>query len=221
MSTATIEFDVGGTPYKVSKSLVEQYPNSMLAAISSKRWKNDQDEEGDEGAIFIDRNGERFQYVLDYMRDSKVCLPLSIPKVQFLTDMEYYGLDVDDKNVKLSVTDSDDMFYTLGNIRDHFNDLIREAELRYSDVAAEMFACVVAREFFFKLLDTNRWSSGWYPTIQQPCQVQVSYDQKQRHLTVNYIQVHLRKFGLKATQINFPQWQSDKKCQCTVFVSLL
>jgi hypothetical protein len=41
----------------------------MLARMASKTWQTDP-----EAAMFVDRDGERFRYILDYMRDGKVHL---------------------------------------------------------------------------------------------------------------------------------------------------
>ena len=89
-SHAPIKFNVGGTRYEVSQSLLDRFPESMLARICSETWQEgvtSEDTDG-KGEIFIDRNGERFQYVLDYMRDDFVLLPLSIPRAQLISDME-------------------------------------------------------------------------------------------------------------------------------------
>jgi hypothetical protein len=94
MSTpVTVHFNVGGTHYEVSRSLIESFPDTMLARICSETWQKD-DEDGNE-PIFIDRDSERFRYVLDYMRDTKVSLPLSISKEAFLRDLQYFGFNVD------------------------------------------------------------------------------------------------------------------------------
>jgi hypothetical protein len=45
--------------------------------------------------ILIDRNGERFQYILEYMRDTKASLPFSLSKEAILRDLQYFGLNVD------------------------------------------------------------------------------------------------------------------------------
>merc|ERR1740129_2236677 len=81
----TFKLNVGGTKYEVSNSLLDCFPNSMLRRITSDAWR--------EGAtdsqtmeIFIDRNGERFQYILDFMRDNVVVLPLSVPRGQLITE---------------------------------------------------------------------------------------------------------------------------------------
>jgi hypothetical protein len=85
----TITFDVGGTIYKVSRSLINQYPDTMLARMVSDTWLNGNQKE----PLFIDRNGERFQYCLDYMRDGpEVALPIAVPKYAFLKDLSITAL---------------------------------------------------------------------------------------------------------------------------------
>ena len=49
--------------------------------------------------IFIDRDGDRFRYVLDYMRDGKVILPYNsvvVTKESLLVELQYFGFLVDD-----------------------------------------------------------------------------------------------------------------------------
>eukprot|EP00593_Proboscia_inermis_P011558 CAMPEP_0171318522 /NCGR_PEP_ID=MMETSP0816-20121228/89210_1 /TAXON_ID=420281 /ORGANISM="Proboscia inermis, Strain CCAP1064/1" /LENGTH=92 /DNA_ID=CAMNT_0011813109 /DNA_START=369 /DNA_END=644 /DNA_ORIENTATION=+ len=87
----TVTFDVGGKEYRVSTSLLQQYPECMLARMISEEWKKEEDTK-----LFIERDGERFRYVLDYLRDGRVSLPCTVPKAAFLKDMEYYGLQVSD-----------------------------------------------------------------------------------------------------------------------------
>lgn len=88
---ATVQFDVGGTVYKVQRSLIESYPNTMMAQVIAKTWQLNP-----KASFFIDRNGDRFQYVLDFMRDGEVHLPLSVPRASFLKDLEYFGFGVVD-----------------------------------------------------------------------------------------------------------------------------
>ena len=91
----TVQFNVGGKVYEVSRSLLSQYPDSMLIRMVSKPWlKSDQKE-----PLFIDRNGERFQYCLDYMRDGRVALPITVSKKSLLNDMTFYGFKNVDPDV--------------------------------------------------------------------------------------------------------------------------
>ena len=93
-STAqTIKFNVGGTHYEVSKSLLENFKGSMLKRSASNVWN----EGGNE--VFIEGNGHRFQYVLDFMRHEKVTLPSSESIDAFLTEMKYYGIACDLEHV--------------------------------------------------------------------------------------------------------------------------
>ena len=114
-----VRFNVGGTRYDVSRSLLEQHPDTMLARMVSERWEpaetttdkkqrlDDGDDDGDgdvggtEEALFIERNGERFQYCLDYMRDGgSVELPATISRKGFLQDLTYYGFeDIDELKI--------------------------------------------------------------------------------------------------------------------------
>ena len=83
--------------YKVSKSLIEQYPNTMLARLVSDTWKKKKEEDGDsnDGAIFIDRDGETFCYVLNYMRDMKVHLVNTdkISSKAVLQELHHFGFE--------------------------------------------------------------------------------------------------------------------------------
>lgn len=49
--------------------------------------------------VFIDRNGDRFDYVLDYMRNGSVTLPITISKDSFLSDLDYYNIGSPQENV--------------------------------------------------------------------------------------------------------------------------
>jgi len=99
-SPKTIRLNVGGTKYEVAKSLIETYPDTMLATMISDRWEQyDQDEDEADNTIgttiekelFIDRNGHRFQYVLDYMRDQKVHCAVGASGASIRKELEYFG----------------------------------------------------------------------------------------------------------------------------------
>ena len=96
-NTVIVQLNVGGTKYEVSRSLLESYPETMLASLISERWQEDPEKE-----IFIDRNGVRFQYVLDYMRDGIVHIPVAVSKLSVLNDLSYFGFE----NVPTSAIDS-------------------------------------------------------------------------------------------------------------------
>jgi BTB/POZ domain len=91
-----VTFDVGGTSYRVSRSTIESFPESMLARLVSETW-NEQD---NDTPIFIDRNGSRFELVLDYLRDGTVDVPISMSRRSLLIDFDYYGIQVEPKTIQ-------------------------------------------------------------------------------------------------------------------------
>ena len=68
----------------------------MLARSASEQWLPDQDKE-----IFLERDGNRFGLVLDYLHDDgHVILPLTVSKPSFMADLVYYGVEnVDEKKI--------------------------------------------------------------------------------------------------------------------------
>lgn len=95
MTTRTVKFNVGGTIYEVSMSLIESFPSTLLATVIDLSPSNTKDCEDPDAPIFIDRNAERFQYCLDYMRDGEVWLPNTVSKQALLKDLDYFGFDKD------------------------------------------------------------------------------------------------------------------------------
>ena len=86
-----VKFNVGGTRYEVAPSLIEMHPDTMLGKIVSKEWQNDPSAE-----IFIERNGSRFKYVLDYLRDGKVYVSIDMCKKAILDEMDYFGISYEE-----------------------------------------------------------------------------------------------------------------------------
>lgn len=101
MSTKRIKFNIGGQNYEVSTSLLEIYPDTMLARSVSSQWHS-----GDPNSeIFIERDGALFGYVLKYLRDRKACLPLTVAKKELLAELRYYGVqDIDIRSIDDSET---------------------------------------------------------------------------------------------------------------------
>ena len=90
-SPLAVNLNVGGSEYKVSRLTLRRYPDSMLAKLVSAPWTSEESSE----AIFVDRDGPRFQFVLDFLRDGRVHLPYSVSKQALMTDFAYFGLPQD------------------------------------------------------------------------------------------------------------------------------
>lgn len=107
MERKTVRFNVGGTIYEVSRTLINQFPDTMLARLSSETWSPESNGE----PLFIERDGDRFRYCLDYMRDGGIVdLPATVSKAAMLRDLEYYGFqEVDPSTISQapSITNED------------------------------------------------------------------------------------------------------------------
>ena len=93
-SIKIVRFNVGGIRYEVARSLLELHPDTMLARMVSEQWQENPDAE-----IFIERDGCRFKYVLDYLRDGKVHIPIILPKTSVADDMKYFAILFETQNI--------------------------------------------------------------------------------------------------------------------------
>jgi hypothetical protein len=137
-----VTFNVGGTRYEVSRSLLNQFPNSMLCKSASEQWQEDPDSE-----IFIERDGARFKYVLDYMRDGKVDVPITQTQASILAELKYFGIDVVDNesgNVSKAIT-RQGIHYA------HF------ALQPFEEYLRELDRDIMSRELAFKMLNSKKW----------------------------------------------------------------
>ena len=90
----TVCFNVGGQKFEIARSTLNLYPETMLARAASKEWGRNND--------FIDRDSVRFRYVLDWMRDREVNLPMTESREAFINEMLYFGFDdIDEGSISL------------------------------------------------------------------------------------------------------------------------
>ena len=90
-----VQFDVGGRIFKTSRSLIDQHEDTMLARLMSDTWQEDPTK-----SVFIDRNGDIFSHILDYLRYGSITLPDKIVKDMFLRDLDFYGIVPEEGSVK-------------------------------------------------------------------------------------------------------------------------
>lgn len=85
--TGTVKFDVGGRNFKISRALVDEHSDSVLGKLVSQTWNDDPNKE-----VFIDRSGDLFAQVLEYLRYGSIELPMTIPRSMFERELDYYGI---------------------------------------------------------------------------------------------------------------------------------
>ena len=85
----SVSFNVGGRIFVVYRLLLDAFPSTILARSASEEWFGNNADK----PIFIDRDSDRFQYCLDYMRDGRVGLPPTESKAALLAELTYYGFE--------------------------------------------------------------------------------------------------------------------------------
>nr|XP_002731340.1 PREDICTED: potassium voltage-gated channel subfamily D member 1-like [Saccoglossus kowalevskii] len=83
ISNDLINLNVGGKIYTTSRSTLTRYPDSMLGAMFGGDFPTRSDSNGN---IVIDRDGELFRYVLNFLRNGNLRLPDSFREVELLED---------------------------------------------------------------------------------------------------------------------------------------
>lgn len=86
-----IRLNVGGARYEVKRDTLMRYEGSMLASLVSGKWKEGEGEK----EIFIEADGLRFKYILDYLRNDRACLPDLSNLSALKDDFDYFGIDAD------------------------------------------------------------------------------------------------------------------------------
>lgn len=122
-----VAFNVGGRVYEVRRSLLDSFPNTLLARAASEVWQSSDNDTGEGGdtriysvkPISIERDGERFRYCLDYMRDGKVRLPLTESKAALLHELQYYGFEDVDGNSIDSISPSSHLIEALESLAEY------------------------------------------------------------------------------------------------------
>ena len=67
-----VNLNVGGQHFTTTVQTLTKDPDSMLGAMFSGRFPM---KPSDDGTFFIDRDGNYFRYILNYLRDGKLSLP--------------------------------------------------------------------------------------------------------------------------------------------------
>mmetsp|Transcript_33310 Transcript_33310/g.80575 ORF Transcript_33310/g.80575 Transcript_33310/m.80575 type:complete len:208 (+) Transcript_33310:1205-1828(+) len=201
-SSPTVKFNVGGKIYEVSKSLLQRFPDTILAKKASTE---------ESSPIFLDRDPDRFAYCLDFMRDNgEVHLPETVTKAALLGELKFFGFayfkedQIDDQQSKRQAA-----------IR--IQDIIAASRKRIADRERELKERIgmekLALHCFMKSLETT------YSTVS------VAVDWKAGpfqgvYIADAYLREYCNNFGLELTECSDKSSYSNTiiinlKKQCT------
>lgn len=86
-----VHFDVGGMRYNVAEETLLKHEHTMLANVISKRWTIGINQE----TLFIDRIGERFQYILYWYRNGQILVLRTVCIDAIRNEVSFFGLQED------------------------------------------------------------------------------------------------------------------------------
>lgn len=78
-----VKLNVGGVVYLTTRATLSKYPHSMIGAMFNGSMSTAVDENG---CHFIDRDGELFKYILNFLRSSRLSLPKDFKDLDQLGD---------------------------------------------------------------------------------------------------------------------------------------
>ena len=90
-----IRLNVGGVWYTTTLSTLQTFPDSIFPKMLSQRDNKKRGSKEDEakGYYFIDRDGDLFRYILNFMRTEELSLPANFQDMnQLIKEAEFYGL---------------------------------------------------------------------------------------------------------------------------------
>lgn len=89
-SARQVKLDVGGFKFSTTLTTLTADPNSMLAAMFSGRFPVEKNEEG---CIFIDRDGQHFNHILNWLRNGYIPhIESPTEKESVLIEAKYYQI---------------------------------------------------------------------------------------------------------------------------------
>ncbi|GJQ08905.1 hypothetical protein GpartN1_g696.t1 [Galdieria partita] len=88
--SSVVKLNVGGKYFETTVDTLTKYSDSMLSAWFSGKYSMQKD---DNGYIFLDRDGDRFRHILNYLRCGTIHIGEDIRLLgEILEEAEYFGL---------------------------------------------------------------------------------------------------------------------------------
>jgi BTB/POZ domain len=87
-----VRLNVGGTLYTVNNDTLMNFPDSMLSKMATEQRRFSISDGNLLEPIFIDRDGERFKYILDGYRDGAILIPRTVAVGSLEKELIFFGL---------------------------------------------------------------------------------------------------------------------------------
>eukprot|EP01116_Phalansterium_solitarium_P007722 TRINITY_DN2058_c0_g1_i1.p1 TRINITY_DN2058_c0_g1~~TRINITY_DN2058_c0_g1_i1.p1 ORF type:complete len:221 (+),score=15.30 TRINITY_DN2058_c0_g1_i1:135-797(+) len=94
MAGNLVKLNVGGKKFMTSLSTIMNAPPCVLQTMVQRDLDQSMPSTHDEdGYLFIDRNGDVFGAILDYLRTGELDLPVGVSPTQLKREFDFYGIE--------------------------------------------------------------------------------------------------------------------------------
>eukprot|EP01112_Ceratiomyxa_fruticulosa_P017831 TRINITY_DN5625_c0_g1_i1.p1 TRINITY_DN5625_c0_g1~~TRINITY_DN5625_c0_g1_i1.p1 ORF type:complete len:160 (-),score=10.66 TRINITY_DN5625_c0_g1_i1:59-538(-) len=90
MSSRIVKLNVGGVLFTTTSSTLTSHGENFFSGLLSGRFGDLKDENG---AFFIDRNGEYFSHILEFLRTSELTVPQGVDKKLISREARFYSIE--------------------------------------------------------------------------------------------------------------------------------
>jgi hypothetical protein len=142
-----VVLDIGGYRYTTSVQTLRRIPHTFFDAYFSGRYAMDRCEDG---SIFIDRDGEHFGQVLEYLRDGVLSVAdLDVSVLRWLKcEMCFYCIEV--------MTEPQEVAFAVGGVdKDYDNELASVERYDVTSGAWQAAAAMVTARRSFRICELN------------------------------------------------------------------
>ena len=120
----TVVLNVSGEKFEIQPEMFNEYPKTILAKEIQKHYKEDNVND----VLFINRCPTLFRFLLQFVRDKKVYLPVGVSKASFLNEMNYYCFDnIEESNIAVGGYPTANGF---GHFIDHGQELLKDVQTK-------------------------------------------------------------------------------------------
>eukprot|EP00923_Selenidium_pygospionis_P024607 GHVN01042856.1.p1 GENE.GHVN01042856.1~~GHVN01042856.1.p1 ORF type:complete len:168 (-),score=26.96 GHVN01042856.1:1023-1526(-) len=112
-----------------------------------------------DGDISINRDGELFGYVLKYLQDKKVELPVTVPKAALLSEMKYFGIEAE--KAAINALKHNPLFFYLKDYEQAANKRDEERNEMMAIYIAKLKRHRTTSSSHFQFWSSKRQKPGW------------------------------------------------------------
>ena len=218
-----VRFNVQGEIFEVTKSTLELCRDTVIGRAAAKSWSGGMSEE-----IFIDRDKTRFRYVLDYIRDGHVNLPMTESREGFLKELEYYNFYEIEENAIVvgTVAEAGRMIGAIAsNVHDEVRDIdnsIRDWEKKIQKAILRKKALKIAHGLYLRSQDDNLGKGGITLRVGEINDLKSVRDLANDNYgsyASEILAEHLQRYGLELVSLIFEKRQnkySSDYCDITL-----